>query len=285
MKKFSHLGLVGWPLEHSFSPALHQAALRSLGIDGQYKLHAIPPFPEGRQLLSAILTDVRQGIIQGLNITIPHKVNIISQLDSLTPAAQTIGAVNTIYMQRGKLNGDNTDAPGFWTDLSRYLGSKKIIQSNALILGAGGSSRAIIFALLSRGWSVTVAARNLAQAAKLCEHFSLPGNSLAAVALQKSEIENLPSSPSLIVNCTPVGMFPKSDHSPWPKDLPLPSKSVVYDLVYNPRQTLLVRQALEEGLTAASGLGMLIEQAALSLEHWLDVKAPRSAMIAHIADI
>ena len=280
MIKSSSLGLIGWPLEHSFSPALHHAAFRKLEMDGQYRLYAIPPLPEGEHQLSAILSDMRQGIIQGLNVTIPHKQQIIPFLDMLTPVAKAVGAVNTIYMQSGILVGDNTDAPGFWTDLSASLGVQKFDHFNALILGAGGASRAIIFALLSQGWSVTVAARDVAKAMQLCTQLSLPENPLTAIVLQGSIIAKLPSSPSLIVNCTPVGMSPKVDFSPWPKDVLFPPGAAVYDLVYNPRETLLVRQAAQAGLAATTGLGMLVEQAALSFERWIEVKAPRAAMVA-----
>jgi len=278
------LGLIGWPLEHSFSPALHRAALRSLGLDGQYSLYTIPPLPEGDQQLRAILAEMRRGSIQGLNVTVPHKENIISLLDMLTPAAKAIGAVNTVFMRTGKLMGDNTDAPGFWTDLCAGLRVQRFDSLNALILGAGGSARAIIYALLTQGWSVTVAARNSAQAAKLCAQLSLPENPITAIALQGSTISKLPFRHSLIVNCTPVGMFPNSEFSPWPKRLPLPQEAALYDLIYNPRETLLVRQAIQTGMAATTGLGMLVEQAALSFEHWIEVKAPRAVMYAALAD-
>jgi shikimate dehydrogenase len=227
---------------------------------------------------------MRRGSIQGLNVTVPHKENIISLLDMLSPAAVAIGAVNTVFMRSSKLIGDNTDAPGFWTDLCAGLHVQRFDSLNALILGAGGSARAIIFALLTQGWSVTVAARNRAQASKLCEQLSLPENPIAAIALQGSTIAKLPFLPSLIVNCTPVGMFPNNEFSPWPKGVPLPQGAALYDLIYNPRETLLVRQAIQSGMAATTGLGMLVEQAALSLEHWIDVKAPRAVMHAALAE-
>ncbi|MBE9525272.1 MAG: hypothetical protein IMY76_09240 [Chloroflexi bacterium] len=120
---------------------------------------------------------------------------------------------------------------------------------------------------------------------KLRELFSLTENPLTAIALRGSTIKKLPFPPSLIVNCTPVGMFPKSDFSPWPKGVPFPPEAAVYDLVYNPYQTLLIRQALQAGLAATTGLGMLVEQAALSFERWIEVKAPRAAMHAEIAEL
>jgi shikimate dehydrogenase len=284
MKKSFALGLIGWPLEHSLSPALHQAALRSLGLDGGYHLYPVPSFPEGEQDISKLLAEMRGGKIQGLNVTIPHKENIIPLLDLLTPAAQAIGAVNTIVIQSGKLLGDNTDAGGFWTDLCASLPVQAFERSKALILGAGGSARAVAYALLSHGWSVTLAARSAPQAANICEQLSIPDRLIEAVSLQQLRFSNLQSSPTLIVNCTPVGMFPDSNFSPWPKNTPFPLDASIYDLVYNPRETLFVRQARGAGLAAVNGLGMLIEQAALAFERWTNVEAPRDLMRAALAE-
>ena len=113
------LGLLGYPLGHSLSPAIHGAALRSCGLDGSYSLFPIPP--DDKQRLEDLLESVRQGEIAGLNVTIPHKQNVIPFLDELTPTAKAIGAVNTIYLRDHQLIGENTDAPGFLADLKRFL--------------------------------------------------------------------------------------------------------------------------------------------------------------------
>ena len=119
-----HLGLIGYPLEHSLSPKIHNAALNACGLMGDYSLFLIAP--NNQQALKDILARVRSGEIQGLNVTIPHKQNIIPLLDQLTPIAQAIGAVNTIYLREGILIGDNTDAPSFLSDLKRFIGNREL---------------------------------------------------------------------------------------------------------------------------------------------------------------
>ena len=279
---FYALGLIGWPLEHSLSPQLHQAGLNALGLEGEYRFYEIPLFPEGEEALAALLEKVRRGQIHGLNVTIPHKQNVIPLLDDLTPAAEAIGAVNTIFARGDRLVGDNTDSPGFWKDASRRLSVHTFERTRALILGAGGSARAVAYALLRRGWSLTIAARRPEQAQGLCDQFSALGGQIST-----EKLTNYPlSTPhyTLLVNCTPVGMHPDVDASPWPEDLPFPPQAAVYDLVYNPRETRLVRAARTAGLAAVTGLGMLVEQASLSLTRWVERKVPREAMWTAVMD-
>src|SRR5512134_2815338 len=121
--KIYRLGLIGYPLGHSLSPKIQSAALRACNLEGDYSL--FPIHPDDKQALEDLLSRVRIGEIQGLNVTIPHKQNVIPYLDELTPTARSIGAVNTIYLREDKLIGDNTDAPGFLIDLKRFLGNRK----------------------------------------------------------------------------------------------------------------------------------------------------------------
>lgn len=281
------LGLIGYPLGHSLSPQIHGVAMHAVGISGEYSLHPIPPLPEGEKELEALLDRVKDGGIQGLNVTIPHKQNVIPLLDELTPAASTIGAVNTIFLEEDKLVGDNTDAPGFWKDLRRIMRKQELGAQHALILGAGGSARAVVYALLTHGYQVNIAARRPEQARELCHQLSTASNQSSqtngppvAIELTPSAIAALRSPISLIVNTTPVGMYPNENASPWPDEIQLPENAVVYDLVYNPRETLLVRYARDNGLAASTGLGMLIEQAALAFERWTGFEAPRAEMMA-----
>jgi shikimate dehydrogenase len=238
-------------------------------------------------MLATLLEKVRRGQIHGLNVTIPHKQNVIPLLDDLTPAAEAIGAVNTIFARGDRLVGDNTDAPGFWKDASRRLSVHTFERTRALILGAGGSARAVAYALLSQGWSLTIVARRPEQAQGLCDHLSSLGGQISAEKLDNYPLSS-PHSPlptphySLLVNCTPVGMHPHVDASPWPEDLPFPPEAAVYDLVYNPGETRVVRAARAAGLPAVTGLGMLVEQAALSLERWVGQAVPREAMWAEL---
>jgi len=280
--KFISLGLIGYPLGHSLSPQIHGAALHSLGISGEYNLYPIPPLPEGTSKLEALLARLREGLIHGLNVTIPHKENVIPLLDKLTPAAQTIGAVNTIYLRDGFLIGDNTDAPGFWGDFYHRLLVETNQHLNALVLGSGGGARAVIYALLTHGYHVTISARceDLAQAGTLRDDLSAVSNEIEIICLETDYRSLTTDHFSLLVNCTPVGMHPHEGVSPWPVELALPKNAAIYDLVYNPRETLLVKQALSAGLPAITGLGMLVEQAALAFERWTGLDAPRQVMKA-----
>ncbi len=264
------LGLIGYPLGHSLSPKIHRAALKACGLEGTYSL--FPISPDDKQGLKDLLARVRSGEITGLNVTIPHKQNVIELMDDLTPTAKAIGAVNTIYMKQEKLIGDNTDAPGFLADLKRVSNSSFLIQHSALVLGAGGSARAVVYALLNDGWNVTIAARRIEQAQQLADSFT-------SYKLQVADFSSFILHPSsLIVNTTPIGMTPNIDQSPLPENLSLSSNAFVYDLVYNPRETKLVRDARVQGLSATTGLGMLIEQAALAFELWTGHNLPRNIL-------
>jgi shikimate dehydrogenase len=200
---------------------------------------------------------------------------VIELMDELTPTAKTIGAVNTIYMREGKLIGDNTDAPGFLSDLKKYIGNQELgIRKSALVLGAGGSARAVVYALLNDGWQVTLSARRIEQSEQLTQSFS---NYQLQITSYSSFIL-YPSSFALLVNTTPVGMTPNIDQSPLPEKLSLPSNTFIYDLVYNPRETKLVKDARAQGMNAVTGLGMLIEQAVLAFEIWTGHNPPRDVL-------
>jgi shikimate dehydrogenase len=279
-----HLGLIGYPLSHSLSPKLHSAAFQGLKLDGEYCLYEVPP--ESADELAALAGRVRAGKLTGLNVTIPHKQAIIPLLDDLTVPARSIGAVNTIYCEDGCLIGHNTDAPGFLSDLRRWLPGE-IDAKNALVLGAGGAARAVVYALLSDGWEVSLAVRraDLGQAAVLTESFQrleAPGSIKQTVLLEAESLETILGEIRLLVNTTPLGMFPEVEQTPWPEGLPFPDAELVYDVVYNPRQTRLLRQAAAAGLRTASGIGMLVEQAALSFEIWTGQVAPHASLLAAV---
>lgn len=285
-----HLGLIGYPLGHSLSPKIHRAALSYCGLEGDYSLFAI--HPDDQHGLKDLLARVRDGEITGLNVTIPHKQNVIPLLDELTPTAQAIGAVNTISMQNGKLTGDNTDAPGFLADLKRLMGNWELGIGNrqssienhksALVLGAGGAARAVVYALVNDGWNITITDIRPKQTKALVTHFPFPESQLSSIEYKPAALHALPPGLTLIVNATPVGMSPNVESSPWPESLPFPSKAAIYDLVYNPSETKLVKNAHAAGLPATTGLGMLIEQAVLSFEIWTGCKPSRDALIAAV---
>lgn len=260
------LGLIGYPVSHSLSPKIQNAALKACGLAGDYSLFPIQP--DDKRGLKALLDRVRSGEIRGLNVTIPHKQNVIEFLDELAPSAKAIGAVNVIYMRDEKLIGDNSDASGFLSDLKNFLAdqSKIVNRKSAIVLGSGGGARAVAYALLNDDWDVTIAARRVEQAKQIASSFTNH-------KLQITNFTNLQLSTfGLIVNTTPVGMNPNVDQSPLPDDLQLPQHVAIYDLVYNPDETKLVRVARSQGLLAITGLGMLIEQAALAFELWTGKK-------------
>jgi len=279
------LGLLGWPLRVSLSPRLHLSALRAAGLDGDYSLFPIPPGTDGLTQLKDRLEWVKKDRLQGLNVTIPHKQTVIQYLDELTPVAEATGAVNTIYQQGERLVGDNTDAPGFQTDLERVTGWQSTPEGNgsdgkhAIILGAGGSARAAAYSLAQKGWRVSVAARKIEQADALVAQISswAPGL-LESIPLEKGSLRDISGDADLVVNTTPLGMSPNPGACPWPEGVPFPKGCVIYDLVYEPRETLLVKLARGAGLRAFNGLGMLVEQAALAFERWTGVTASREAM-------
>jgi len=285
---FYSLGLIGFPLEHSVSPCLHKANLNVLGLRGEYKLYEVPAMPNGKGRMANLLKRLRNNEITGLNVTIPHKKAVIPFIDNLTSTAQDIDAVNTICLSDGKLVGDNTDAPGFSSDLEnvmkangyQWIHDSSNNEHHALVIGAGGSACAVVYTLVRRGWRVTIAARRLIQAQELAyRHSSGYSNTqIAAITLNKPQINRVELPISLIVNTTPIGMWPNIDNSPWPENLNFPHNAFVYDLVYNPSETKLVKDARAAGLIAVTGLGMLIEQAALAFERWTGIPANRDAM-------
>jgi shikimate dehydrogenase len=280
------LGLIGFPLDHSLSPNLHAAALKILGLNGVYRLYPAPPGPQGDKTIRDLFKQMRRGQLQGLNVTIPHKQAVIPYLDELTPTAFAIGAVNTIVNKGGKLIGDNTDCSGFLADLVVQLknaGLKQLtdrVGKSALVLGAGGSARAVVFGLLQNGWQVSIATRRPEQARELMQSLSshpmLAGgmNILHSKAAQDIQ---------LIVNTTPLGMHPNVEASPWPANLPFPQKVFIYDLVYNPPETVLLRSARNNGLPASNGLGMLVRQAELAFHAWTGLVPPWEVMYQAVA--
>ena len=260
--------LFGYPLGHTLSPAMQGAALAEAGLAGwSYTPH--PVAPAG---LAAAVEQLRRPGVAGANVTVPHKQAIMPLLDGVTPVADAIGAVNIVVKQPdGRLIGHNTDAAGFLADL--FTLGVSITTRPVLVLGAGGSARAVVAACAGVGARVRVVARRREQAAAL--------QNLAPVAIfDWTPLALLQACDDcvLIVNCTPLGMTPKVEASPWLPGTPFPPTAFVYDLVYNPAETQLTRAAQTAGLRAATGLGMLVEQGALGFELWTGRPAPRVTM-------
>ena len=266
------LSILGFPLSHSLSPAMHNAALREVGLS-DWRYEAMPV--ESARLSEAVQL-IRGDEFAGANVTVPHKEKIMPLLDGVTPVAEAIGAVNTIVKRDGKLIGHNTDAAGLLADLHSH--GVKIQDRVVLVLGAGGSARAAVAACAGMGAKVRIAARRRDQALNLQSLISTPQLPITIYDLTVNDLTRASHDCALILNCTPLGMNPNIDSSPWFDSVPFPKESFVYDLVYNPRQTKLVKQARAQGLNADTGLGMLIEQGALAFELWTGKDAPRKIM-------
>lgn len=260
------VGLIGWPVEHSRSPAMHNAAFEAFSLDWRYIL-----LPTPLDQLEAVVDRVRSGELSGTNVTIPHKQAVMPLLDEIDPAAQAVGAVNTIVRREGRLIGFNTDTLGFKRSL---LETGIAIEHQACaILGAGGSARAVVYVLRELGARITIYARDVAKASVL-----------SSDVRPLSDVAHIDSATRLIVNTTPVGLSPHVDASPWPANVPLPSTALVFDLLNNPPRTRLMQQAEKQGLRAVNGWGMLVYQGAAAFKLWTGVEPPVEVMMAALRD-
>jgi len=264
-------GIIGDPIEHSMSPAMHNAAFEKMGIDYLYF-----PFRVKKEEVSMAIDGMKALKIRGLNVTIPHKVAVMQFLDELDPLAEKIGAVNTIVNDDGFLKGYNTDAAGF---LQALL--EKGIEpggKNVVILGAGGAARAISFILAERGSNLVILNRTLNKAVDCAGRIESFFNKEArALELNSRNLASALSNAEILINTTSVGMSPNTDETPVPSDM-LISSLTVCDIVYNPIKTRLLKEADETGAKTADGVDMLVWQGALASEKWTGRKAPTEVM-------
>lgn len=282
--KTNMVGLIGWPVSHSVSPPMHNAAFAALGLDWCYVPLPVPIDPAAR--IDEAVHGLRALGLRGANVTVPHKQAVMSHLDWLTPAAQAIGAVNTIRVEDdGALSGDNTDAPGFIADLREH--GVEPIGKRVIVLGAGGSARAIVYGLAASGAeAILIVNRTLDKAESLATQMQtlFPGCAIAAYALT-NQLAQVAEQADLIVNTTSLGMTPHIDGLPWEPGVNFSSQQAVYDLVYNPPQTRLLQKARADGAQVIGGLGMLIWQGAIAFERWTGVAAPVDVMRRTVTDI
>jgi shikimate dehydrogenase len=266
-------GLIGDPVEHTMSPVMHNAAFKKLGLDYIYI-----PFRVRAEDLAQAVGGIKALNIKGFNVTIPHKVAIMPMLDGLDPLAGKIGAVNTVVNDNGDLRGYNTDASGFLQALLER--GVEPGEKNTVVLGAGGASRAISYTLAERDahltilnrqleldWAVELAWRISHDLAKDARALELNFDNLT-VALEKADI---------LINATSVGMSPNSDETPVPARL-LKPELVVFDIVYNPIRTRLLKEAEAAGARIIGGIDMLAWQGALAFEKWTGQPAPLDLM-------
>ncbi len=264
-------GIIGDPIEHTMSPVMHNAAFRQLGLDYVYLA-----FHVHQEELDKAIDGMRAMNIRGLNVTIPHKVAIIPLLDKLDPLAEKIGAINTIVNDDGMLTGYNTDATGF---LQALLESGiKPEGKKVVILGAGGASRAISFILAGRGANLVILNRQLARAEDLAHWIAqVFPEETEALVLSEENLSLTLATADILINTTSVGMVPDINETPVPAELLKPSL-IVFDIVYNPIQTQLLKEAESAGAKTINGLDMLVWQGALAFEEWTGRKAPLEVM-------
>ncbi|MEH2383066.1 MAG: shikimate dehydrogenase [Nostoc sp.] len=260
------LGVIGHPVEHSRSPLMHNAAIAHLKLDYVYL-----PFPiEPQNLEIAIAGFAAIGVV-GFNVTIPYKQAIIPLLSEITPLAQAIGAVNTVSRQNNKWVGTNTDIEGFIAPLQTTY-KQDWSQKVAVILGNGGAARAVVAGCHQLGFAkIYVLGRNVQKLQAFCDSWS---NSPIEENLQVGtwdELAKLIPQADLLVNTTPIGMYPKVDESPLSVEeiANLPTGAIAYDLIYIPKPTLFLEQAEKQGAIAIDGLEMLVQQGAAALKIWL----------------
>ena len=274
-------GIIGYPLKHSLSPAFQQAAFDYYCLPVRYEAWETPP--EG---LPEVVSGLRDGRCIGANVTVPHKETVMQLLDEVDDLAQEIGAVNTIVNRDGKLCGFNTDAEGF--DRSLEEEGYAVAEKVAVVLGAGGAARAVGFALARRGAKgVTFVNRDVTRAQRLVEDLGSlePECDVTYAGYDESDLENALRECDLIVNATVVGMKhgAAENRSPLPANL-IPSEALVFDLVYNPPVTRLLREASERGARTVRGVSMLVYQGAASFQLWTGNRAPVGLMFERVME-
>lgn len=259
------LCVIGHPIEHSMSPIMHNAAIQDLGLNYIYIAFDVPP-----NKLKEALKGFKSLNIKGINVTLPHKENAIEFIDKVDEIAQRIGAINAIKNENGLLIGRNTDAEG--ANKALLNARCEITGKNVVLIGAGGAAKAISYSLASDTNKITVINRSEDRAKKLVSELkskmdlNIESKKYSEIIL-KEEISNA----DLLINATPVGMFPAIDISPVSKKA-LHRELFVFDLIYNPLETQLIKDSKEIGCQTLSGLDMLVNQGALAFEWWTNKK-------------
>lgn len=264
------VGVLGWPVAHSLSPAIHNTAFVAANLNYVYV-----PLPVAPDQLAGAIEGIRAMEFAGANVTIPHKVAVMPYMDKIDAVAEKIGAVNTIVRENGLLTGYNTDADGFIHSLANE--GIQVKGKKAILLGAGGAAKAVVCGLMMQGVAdVAVAARNGSKVAEFTAAFRSP--KVHGLCWQDTEYHENLKECELLINCTPLGMHPHV-HSEPPVDWQVLSKdAVVCDLIYNPLKTRFLLTADKYGHKAVSGAGMLIGQGALAFKLWTGIEAPQDKM-------
>jgi len=265
------IGLIGHPIKQSYSPFIHNVASQFKNIDYIY----LPFDVITDNLEIALKGGVALGI-SGLNVTIPHKEKIIKYLDELSEEAAMIGAVNTVVNDHGKLKGYNTDISGILESLVEY--KDLIAGSKVCVIGAGGASRAVIYTLIRyfKPDQITIINRTIQRADTLHSYFSekMRFDNFKTAELFPPDLVGIFQSSKLIVNSTPVGMFPNLNDSPTDLSESFGKDQLVFDTIYNPTETKLLKLAKQQGSFTMGGLTMLVHQAAKSFKLWTGEELP-----------
>lgn len=267
-------GLLGYPVEHSFSPAMHNAAFNEIGLNWVYV-----PFNVLPENLPRAVSGIVSLNLAGVNLTVPHKQAVMSLLDEIDPVAKITGAVNTIVNDGGKLIGYNTDGSGFVRSLAQEAGFTPGGKT-ALVLGAGGAARAVAIKLaLSGVEKLYLTNRSQAKAVTLASHINKSTGVETVVLPWGKELPSaIVAASDLVVQTTPIGMSPETDQCPEFPFEALHSGQVVCDLIYNPGQTTFLSLAAQRGVTVLNGIGMLLYQGVLAFELWTNQEAPVQIM-------
>jgi shikimate dehydrogenase len=273
-------GIIGDPIEHSMSPVMHNAAFQALGLD-----YAYVPFKVKSLELRKAIEGIRGLNIRGVNVTVPHKIAVMQFLDRVEPLAEKIGAINTIVNDAGILTGYNTDAAGFLQVLHER--SIELAGKRVLLLGAGGAAHSIGNVLAAE--KVKLIVLNREQRISTLKDFArrLAQSYGADVKVEELTNENLKKAITdvdIMVNATSLGMSPDNDQTPVPAEL-LHANLTVFDIIYNPLPTRLLREAKAAGAKTIDGLEMLVQQGAVSFEKWTGIKAPIDVMRKSVESI
>lgn len=273
MKKL--VGIIGYPISHSVSPAMHNAAFKHLGLDWEYL-----PFEVKPEDLEKKVKGLKEKGLIGFNVTLPYKEAIIPLLDEVTKLPKIIGAVNTVKNEGGNLVGYNTDGAGFIESLKIDAGFKKPGGKKVVLLGAGGAAKAVAVMLASEGIKeLAITDIDLKRAEALTDYMGSYFDMSVICAKPKSdELKRSLKEADLIINATPIGMHPKEDQCPIDENTELRVQSTVFDLVYNPPETKLMKIAKSKGAKAINGLGMLVRQGAIAFTIWTEKPAPVDVM-------
>lgn len=265
------VALIGDPVEHSISPQIHNAAFQEMGLDYVYVT-----FNVSTSDVKEAMNGIRSLGIKGVNITIPHKIAVLDFMDELHGSASDVGAVNTIKNEDGSLIGFNTDGEGALRALENEIG--KVDDKSILLLGAGGAARAILFSLLKAGANVTISNRTASKARNLASSISDKMNfDIDWIELKKDKLIERINDSDILINTTSVGMEPNTGDTLVTADM-MTSNLIVNDIVYNPIDTRLLKEAEQAGAKTIDGLDMLTHQGAASFEIWTGNKPPIKVM-------